>query len=272
MIIQANSVCIPLRSGSVQTAVFSPPYYGLREYATGSWVGGDPGCDHKSGRLPSGVASSGLQGGKSTTNHQKEAAFKGVCGKCGAVRVDHQIGLEATPDEYVQSLVAVMREVWSIPTQPYKGAHFATFPEALVEPCILAGTSAAGACPTCGAPWRRIVKRETNYQARKAAGKDNSDWQTNGQRGTATPRGHPAGDFHDLGTLSLETVGWKPTCKCPPAPPVPCVVLDPFSGTGTVGVVAGRHRRAYVGLELSWAYIKLQRRRLADIQARLLDL
>lgn len=32
------------------------------------------------------------------------------------------------------------RSVWTIPTRPYKGAHFAVFPPALVEPCILAGS------------------------------------------------------------------------------------------------------------------------------------
>ena len=32
------------------------------------------------------------------------------------------------------------RSVWSVPTRPYKGAHFATFPPALIEPCILAGS------------------------------------------------------------------------------------------------------------------------------------
>jgi DNA modification methylase len=47
------------------------------------------------------------------------------------------------------------RDVWFIPTQPYRGAHFATFPEKLVEPCILAGTSAKGNCPVCGKPWER---------------------------------------------------------------------------------------------------------------------
>ena len=36
------------------------------------------------------------------------------------------------------------RSVWTIPTMPYSGAHFATFPEALVEPCILAGSRIAG--------------------------------------------------------------------------------------------------------------------------------
>jgi DNA modification methylase len=34
--------------------------------------------------------------------------------------------------------------VWTIPTQPYRGAHFATFPEKLVEPCIKAGCPEGG--------------------------------------------------------------------------------------------------------------------------------
>lgn len=48
------------------------------------------------------------------------------------------------------------RSVWTIPTQPYPEAHFATFPEKLVEPCILAGTSHM-ACPKCRAPWKRVT-------------------------------------------------------------------------------------------------------------------
>jgi DNA modification methylase len=44
------------------------------------------------------------------------------------------------------------RSVWSIPTAPFRGAHFATFPKKLVEPCILAGTPANGCCGICGAP------------------------------------------------------------------------------------------------------------------------
>ena len=34
------------------------------------------------------------------------------------------------------------RSVWTVPTQPFRGAHFATFPEKLVLPCLLAGTKA----------------------------------------------------------------------------------------------------------------------------------
>lgn len=36
------------------------------------------------------------------------------------------------------------RSVWSVATRPYKGAHFATFPPALIEPCILAGCPVGG--------------------------------------------------------------------------------------------------------------------------------
>ena len=51
------------------------------------------------------------------------------------------------------------RSVWTIAPQPFPEAHFATFPEKLVEPCILAGTS-PHACPFCRAPWKRVVERE----------------------------------------------------------------------------------------------------------------
>ena len=76
------------------------------------------------------------------------------------------------------------RSVWQIATQPYAEAHFATFPEALVEPCVLAGS------------------RE--------------------------------GD----------------------------TILDPFAGSGTVGVVALRHNRRFVGIELNYEYAKMARRRI----------
>jgi len=54
-----------------------------------------------------------------------------------------------------------IRTVWTIPTQPFPEAHFATFPELLVEPMVKAGTSERGNCPKCGAPWERIVEKTT---------------------------------------------------------------------------------------------------------------
>ncbi len=49
------------------------------------------------------------------------------------------------------------RTVWSVNTKSYPGLHFAPWPEALVEDCILTSTSARGCCPDCGAPWHRLV-------------------------------------------------------------------------------------------------------------------
>jgi len=90
---------------SVNCCVTSPPYYGLRDYGTATWEGGDPACSHSddtkvtektlsSDRIPKG-----------------DAIYKTVCPKCGAVRIDEQIGLEETPGEYINKLIDVFREV-----------------------------------------------------------------------------------------------------------------------------------------------------------------
>lgn len=97
---------------SVQAVVTSPPYYGLRDYATGRWEGGAMDCDHRPSSTPArrGLHSSPLAGGKSHTAHQHEG-YRETCPRCGAVRIDEQIGLEASPQEYTRRLVEVFREV-----------------------------------------------------------------------------------------------------------------------------------------------------------------
>ena len=101
-----------LPTGSVHMCATSPPFFGLRDYGTGEWEGGDQGCDHsasKPSRKANATATSGLEGGKGTVH--ASLVYGAECGRCGARRVDRQIGLEATPDEWVASLVAVFREV-----------------------------------------------------------------------------------------------------------------------------------------------------------------
>ena len=95
----------------VQMCVTSPPYYGLRDYGTATWVGGDPNCNHM--RDSKVNPSNCITGHK---NHDKmagvgDAIYKTVCPKCGAVRQDNQIGLEETPEEYIDNLVSVFRSV-----------------------------------------------------------------------------------------------------------------------------------------------------------------
>ena len=67
-------------------------------------------------------------------------------------------------------------------------------------------------------------------------------------------------------TIDTYTLGWRPTCGCG-GDPVPCVVLDPFCGTGTVGLVCGKHGRRFVGIDLSGPYLRdLARKRLGKPQ------
>jgi DNA modification methylase len=104
-----------LQSGSVHMVCTSPPYWNLRDYQTGSWEGGDPLCDHRGPPMAS--ISTGLRDLSRTINEGDtlRSAFmpwkNGVCGKCGARRIDQQIGSEDTPEEFVQSMVGVFREV-----------------------------------------------------------------------------------------------------------------------------------------------------------------
>jgi DNA modification methylase len=136
------------------------------------------------------------------------------------------------------------RTVWRIATQPTPEAHFATFPEKLVDPCIRAGTSERGACPECGAPWRRVVER----------------LPTTGRNENKTPAAaHAAVKCSRAGESHVKTVGWEPSCGCETQDggPVPCVVLDPFAGSGTVNLVAHSLGRSSVGIELSEEYIDI---------------
>ena len=96
---------------TVQTCVTSPPYFGLRDYQTATWEGGDADCDHRKVQdAAKAIATSTLEGGKKTTGHLQEG-YGMVCPRCGARRIDAQIGLESSPDEYVAKLVDVFREV-----------------------------------------------------------------------------------------------------------------------------------------------------------------
>ncbi|WP_461368895.1 DNA-methyltransferase [Candidatus Darwinibacter acetoxidans] len=146
------------------------------------------------------------------------------------------------------------RDVWRIATQPMPEAHFATFPEKLVEPCIKAGTSARGACPECGAPWRRVTERSVLPPPDR---KHNNPFKkdplsTNGE-GATTLRNE----------VKFVQTGWAPTCACGTGETVPCVVLDPFAGSGTVNLVAHGLGRSSVGIELSGEYIDIIKSRWA---------
>ena len=97
--------------------VTSPPYFGLRDYGTVTWEGGDPGCDHSRGSFVSPSSTLRSDGRDHTGPYDGEKAvshkmpFRDSCGKCGARRIDAQIGLEPTLNAYLETMVAVCREL-----------------------------------------------------------------------------------------------------------------------------------------------------------------
>ena len=192
------------------------------------------------------------------------------------------------------------RTVWTIATAPYSGAHFATFPPALVEPCIKAGTSEHGVCPECGNPWERVVEKKIvpGPKAAKTFVYDERDIEghaTNDQGSNRARDGHKPGHI-----TAVTTLGWRPTCseydhlyrsEFPQArnarkryqqdiagywwkrvrqrpgkahwKVLPATILDPFSGSATTLLVARKLGRRGIGLDISAEYLDLAKERLS---------
>jgi DNA modification methylase len=203
------------------------------------------------------------------------------------------------------------RSVWTVSSQGYPGAHFATFPPKLIEPMILVGTSAKGACASCGAPWRRIVE-----EVKLTRERPNDFVKRTGEEGTGNSCGNT------VAGVEVKTKGWEPTCECngklvkrkvtlhkskregevptgwavgagdhsaaghqtelgrrsvdltsmdgehqvmvteyvsslplEEHPVVPCLVLDPFVGSGTTAAVCVKLGRRAWGIDLSKTYL-----------------
>ena len=430
-----------LPDASVQCVVTSPPYWGLRDYGTGKWEGGDPDCKHNPQKPDGGERSD------RTLPLGRGGMYKDICGICGAIRVDNQIGLEKTPEEYTQKMVEVFREVWrvlrddgtvwlnlgdsyasgkgtcynpgggekslgqerkergchpldrgnisdlkesglkpkdlvgipwrvafalqadgwylrsdiiwskpnpmpesvtdrptkaheylflltknaryyydadairedgvqyeierrtreynqglntkhvissdgktgqspqsehgcvkdlkarqelimtgkrnrrtvwEIATQPTPDAHFATFPEALVEPCIKAGTSERGCCLVCGAPWERVVEKGLTAHD----GETESQYKINTTANRLALLRQAARERGEEYSSEKKTLGWQPTCSCGNEDTVPCMVLDPFGGSGTTAKVARELKRDCILIELNPGYVKIARNKL----------
>jgi len=148
--------------------------------------------------------------------------------------------------------------IFQVNTRSYKGAHFAVWPVALVEPMVKAGTSQKGCCPHCLAPWKRVVARRGDQKKSEAAIGGCPDRYDGGFRTKdTTGRGGNV-----LATVRKGTDQWQPTCKCPEHEPVKCVVMDIFSGSGTTGFVANGLGRDYIGIDLNPKYLPLAKARI----------
>jgi hypothetical protein len=158
------------------------------------------------------------------------------------------------------------RTVWEIATEPFPEAHFATFPQMLVHPCILAGTSERGCCSQCGAPWERIV--EVDYiKNRPSAGDDPRSRDEDRLAEAREMFGSQGWRGNNL-LRDPTTIGWQPTCSCKQKT-VSCTVLDPFVGSGTVMLVAAKNGRNSVGIDLQKDYVPLILKRLEGMEGDL---
>jgi len=86
----------------VQMCITSPPYWALRDYGTAKWEGGNSECDHTINHYNDNM---------SPNTNRPYRGNRDKCIKCGAIRIDNQIGLENSPEEYIERLVNIFKEV-----------------------------------------------------------------------------------------------------------------------------------------------------------------
>lgn len=170
--------------------------------------------------------------------------------------------------------------------------HFAAYPSKLIAPLLKCSTSAKGACPKCGAPWKRIVakdrkatrpaldskveseKNKQRLESGMCSSSTLASFKGNKQRKVAgAPGRSPDGATSCFATTvgnrdpqrhvpDTKTVGWEPTCECGQTETVPCKVLDPFGGAGTTALVCRKLGLASVSIELNPEYIELAAKRV----------
>jgi DNA modification methylase len=195
----------------------------------------------------------------------------GTQGAKGSAERAAKPGVNSRPPEYkVYNGTRNLRSVWTIATKHFGEAHFATFPPELAETCINACTSERGCCRSCGAPWARATELSTEYARMRsvvggffADGKKGRRLAEGRMMGRGQNRQNMMRDDGGIACKQITTVDWRPTCGCDAGDPVPCLVLDPFGGAGTVGVVADRLQRDAMLVELNPEYADMARRRMA---------
>ena len=141
------------------------------------------------------------------------------------------------------------RSVWTITTKPFKGAHFATFPKDLIEPCVLAGCPEK-ICVDCGKPYERVMQKPKQLEVKRGRRAGTDDRLIGGVLDKYTRENPPI----DLGL--------QKQCDCETNETKAGTVLDPFGGSGTTGIVAVNHNRNAVLCELNQEYIGLAKDRI----------
>lgn len=165
------------------------------------------------------------------------------------------------PNQFVHPNGKNPGDWWEIPVKPFPEAHFAVYPEELVERPIKA-TVPPTVCVRCGTPYARDVDRtpgEYDYTDRVEEMGEFGRYQASG-----TVKELPEAEFN----------GWEQTCDCATDETEAGIVLDPFAGAGTTCLVAKRLGRRFIGIDLNPEYVALAQKRVGvtvDEPERLLD-
>jgi DNA modification methylase len=329
-----------LPDNSINCCVTSPPYWGLRDYGTATWVGGDPNCSHKRDSKFSPSCSTGQ---KLLEGAIGDGIYKVQCHRCGAMREDSQLGLEPTVDEYVEHMVNIFREVhrvlrddgtlWLNLGDTYNGAKVGntnqnvgakrhankSFSKPLwnkLKPKDLIGIpwrvafalQADGWYLRQDIIWAKpnpmpesvkdrctksheyifLLSKSEKYFFDNEAIKEpvKQDWgtrnRTNGkyhnqgtglQPHTGLTKSYTTKNKRDVWTVALRPFKGAHFATFPPDLITPCIlagcpknglVLDPFFGAGTTGLVAQKNNRAWVGIELNPKYAEMASKRISD--------
>ena len=176
-------------------------------------------------------------------------------GKNGHGKI-HKQGRSSNFTKSTQQPKKNKRNVWTVTTKPCKDAHFATFPKDLAEPCIKAGCPEK-VCVECGIPYISNYKRtDNNENFIQTKGSDTPNIKKGGVRlnknGTSPHFNPPTIEFLNL----------KKNCNCKTDEFKSGVVLDPFGGSGTTGIVAKQFNRTAILIELNPEYIEIAKKRI----------
>ena len=150
------------------------------------------------------------------------------------------------------------RAVWTIPTKPFPLAHFAVYPEALIEPIIQAGCPRY-VCKKCGKAREKIIK--SNWREIK---QDFVGITKHSQHKEAPERRRDTNLYARLGDSKKEFIGYT-DCGCN-AGFEGGIVLDPFMGAGTTAVVAKKQGKRYIGIEIKQEYIDMANKRIKAVR------
>jgi DNA modification methylase len=145
------------------------------------------------------------------------------------------------------------RSVLDVPTASYKGAHYATFPPNLIAPLIRASVPRR-CCSVCGQAWAPVVNKTMI---------DAGSWSDEAGKKRADAPGakvSPSSIFRTGEIAQKNVVDYRPTCNCGCEESVPGIVLDPFAGTGTTGMVAKELGRRWIAMDISMPYLDDQAR------------